>query len=376
VENKCKFGLLKLSFKICWTAQKQGFYFSNTLLKKELNFADSSLLSNISIPRKAPNLFEFHRKQFGTILRMVLAVVLLFFLLRRIGISELQQVLQRVEPTFLTLLFLFLGMDAALRSFNWWLLLESMPRRPPISGLLYCYLAGGFFGTFIPSSLGTDFSRALLATRRYGIDTASSAVAMLVLNLINLLGLCLFALFSCVLLFGADGGEAIIWVLGPCALTYCILFPILLRGWRSLALRGKSFLRDRIVPILNRFATALKQYNDRQPLLVRSLGIALLNQSIGIFAVYCVSLSLGLNVPLYLVAALVPTISLSRLVPMSIAGIGGEQGIFVLLFLQFGIAPAESFTMSLLLSLSNLCFVLFGGALYFLDSFKSLLHDR
>lgn len=347
-----------------------------SLLKTKKNPATAVPSLSRSIPRKTSPLLEFGRNQLGTFLRLFFAAALLAFLLRRIGVSELQQVLQQVEPAFLSILFLLLLSDAGLRSFNWGYLLEARTPRPPLVGLLFSYLAGGFFGTFIPSSLGTDVTRAILVTRRYGIDSTDSVVAMLVLNLVNLLGLCLFALFSCALLFVASRGETIIWVLGPTALAYCLLFPFLLRGWRPLTVSENRIFLDRIASILNRFSTALRQYNDRRPLLARSLIIALLNQTISIFAVYCVSLSLGLDVPLYFIAAFVPAISLSRLIPMSIAGIGAEQGIFVLLFLQVGVEPAESFLMSLLLSLSNLCLVLFGGFLYLVDNFRSLLRSR
>ena len=43
---------------------------------------------------------------------------------------------------------------------------------------------------------------------------------------------------------------------------------------------------------------------------------------------------------------------------------------------QVGVAPAEAFLMSLLLSLSNLCFVLFGGGLFFLDNCRALWRVR
>ena len=345
-----------------------------------LTSADSAAfkpaVSRKPLPSRIRSLFKIEKNKLGSFFRVLLAAGLLAFLLNRIGFSEIRQILHRIEPVFLSILFLLLLLDSTLRARNWGLLLGARNTAPPLPELLFSYLAGGFFGTFIPSSLGTDVSRAFLVAKRNGIGSPDSAMAMVVLNLVNLLALCLLALFSCILLFGSSRASNLAWGLGPIALGYCLLFPLLLRGWRPMGAGIDHPLLGRVVSTLNRFSVALKEYNDRQALLIRSLSISLLNQLIGISAVYCVSLSLRLDVPFIFVAAFVPAISLSRLVPLSIAGLGAEQGIFVLLFAQVGVAPAEAFLMSLLLSLSNLCFVLFGGGLFFLDNCRALWRVR
>jgi uncharacterized membrane protein YbhN (UPF0104 family) len=44
---------------------------------------------------------------------------------------------------------------------------------------VYAYLVGGFFGTFIPSSLGADLSRAYLIARKKKASYSVSAIVAL-----------------------------------------------------------------------------------------------------------------------------------------------------------------------------------------------------
>jgi glycosyltransferase 2 family protein len=311
-----------------------------------------------------------------TFLRLIFAISLLIFLFQQIGMEEISKVLSSLNPIYFMPLFILFSLDAILRAYNWNTLLRTNNYQLSFLEIFYCYIAGGFFGTFIPSSLGTDVSRAYLVSRRNHISGQDSALAILVINLVGLLALCIVGLFSSVLMINILPNSTFVWPIILFCVIYITLFPFMLRGW----IPGQSQLRQ---PYINwliekiiRFSTALREYNTHRSALIKISGVALINQVLGIILAYTVSLALNLSIPFHLFFAFIPLIVLSRLIPISVAGFGGEQGIFVFLFALVGVPIAESFLISLVLSVLNISFTSLGGIIYALDNFKNLLHQE
>jgi hypothetical protein len=87
---------------------------------------------------------------------------------------------------------------------------------------------------------------------------------------------------------------------------------------------------------------------------------------------YSVSVALNLNIPLSYFLLFIPVVAIGRLVPVSMLGFGAEQGIFVSLFYQVGVAPAEAFAVSLMASVINLILIMLYGFLYLGVTVRSL----
>ena len=316
------------------------------------------------------------KKRLFAFLRFLLAVGLVLFLVNHIGLEQLALVLSSLNPAYFALLYGILLLDAVLRAYNWSLLLRTRDHFLPIWEMLYNYLVGAFWGTFIPSSFGVDISRTFLIARRNEIKMRDSALALLVLNMIGLLALCIIAFFSAFLLLNVLDDPAIVWLIVPICLAYVMLFPFLMRGWMP---DGKRFQLFKLEPLLARirqFSTALRTFKNHRATMIGVLIIAFLNQILGILIFYTVSLALDINVPFILFLTYVPIITLSRLIPFSIAGLGAEQGIFVFLFAQSGVPAAEAFLISFILSVTNISFTLLGGGIYTLNSLHHLLWQR
>jgi glycosyltransferase 2 family protein len=316
------------------------------------------------------------KNRLPALLRFVLAIALLLFLIQRIGLEEMQLVLSSVNPVYFAVLYSLLALDAVLRAYNWNALLQTKNYQLPLWQITYSYLVGGFWGTFIPSSLGTDVSRAFLVARRNRVNAQDSALAMIVLNLMGLLALCTIGFVSTFLLWRILHDSTIAWPFLLICLAYVTLFPFLLRGWMPAGERLWLPQSERFFAKIRKFSTALRAFGDDRRAMLKVGTVALLNQLLGIFIVYTVSLALEINVPFHYFVAFVPIVVLSRLIPFSIAGLGGEQGVFVFLFAQVGVPYAEAFLISLILSVTNLSFTFLGGLVYTLDSFLNLLRQQ
>jgi glycosyltransferase 2 family protein len=303
--------------------------------------------------------------------KVLLVLVLLTFLLARIGLEEIGTVLATLDPLWFLLIYALLAGDALLRSWNWGALLASLGHRLSLRELFGNYMIGGFLGTFIPSSLGTDLSRAVLAARRNGVGAQDSALVMLVLNLVGLLALCLIALLSIRPLLRVQEDTVLVWLIVPACLVFVAVFPLLLRGWMPDYPSLQLPLLQKLLARIREFSTAMRTLRNKK-VLIRVLSVALLSQLLAIVLIYTISVALGTQIPFLYFLAFVPIITLSRLIPLSIAGLGAEQGVFVLLFAQAGVPAAEAFLISLILSVTNLTFTLVGGGIYALENVGKL----
>ena len=307
-----------------------------------------------------------------TLLKVLLAGALLAYLVAGIGPEPIGRVLRALDVRYFALLYALMGLDVVLRAFNWRALLETRTSRLPLGAMIRHYLVGGFLGSVIPSSLGSDVSRSVVAAQRQRVGVRDATLAMMVLNLVGLLATCTMALFGSALLLAAGGDRSMLWAIVPVSVTYLVLFPILLRGWMPDPRRPGWPRLERVLTRINGLSAALRTFSTDPKALASVLGIALLSQFLGIIMVFTVSQALDTGVPLFYFLAFVPIMTLSRLIPLSVAGLGAEQGVFVVVFAQAGIPPAQAFLMSLILSVTNFSFVLLGGALYGLENIRGL----
>jgi len=300
-------------------------------------------------------------------LKIVLAVALLVYLVVGIGLARLGLVLRSFDVRYFALIYGLQVMDLFLRAANWRALLQTRHVRVPLVETIRHYLVGGFLGSVIPSSLGTDVGRAYQVAQRHRITVQDVSLAIVVLNLVGLLATCLLALVGAALWVARGGNPAILWGIVPIAAGYVALFPFLLGGWIPEHSRPGWPRVERVLAMIGGFSAALRAFRGDRRAMATVLGIALLNQFLAVVMVFSTSQALHAGAEFTSFVALVPMMTLSRLIPASVAGFGAEQGVFVLLCSQAGVPAATAFLISLTLSLTALTFVLLGGAIYAIE---------
>jgi glycosyltransferase 2 family protein len=311
-----------------------------------------------------------------TVLKVVLAVGLLAYLVAGIGPARLGLVLRSFDVRYFVWIYLLQFADLFLRAANWRALLRTRGARVPLLETVRHYLVGGFLGSVIPSSLGTDVGRAYQVAERHRVPVQDVSLAIVVLNLVGLLATCLMALSGAALLVALGGNTRILWGVVPIAASYVAIFPFLLGGWMpDLSFSGWPRI-ERVFGVLRGFSAALRAFRDDRRALGTVLGIALLNQFLAVVMVFVTASALGTGAPFFYFVALMPMMTISRLIPASIAGFGAEQGVFVLLFALAGVPAATAFFISLTLSATALTFVLLGGVIYAIEQAGRLRRGR
>lgn len=123
--------------------------------------------------------FKLSRKQLLGLGQILLSIVLLIWLLSRIGLDEVLSTLSTINWTWYGLAFVLFQLNVAIRAFRWYVLLHSLNDRPRFGYLVYLYYIGFFANNFIPSGFGGDLVKVVSLRQSHGHGTeALSSVVM------------------------------------------------------------------------------------------------------------------------------------------------------------------------------------------------------
>ncbi|MCG2460977.1 flippase-like domain-containing protein [Flavobacteriaceae bacterium F89] len=136
------------------------------------------------------------RKQFVTIFKIVLSLILVYFVFTKINFADVLSVIGGATPFFLVLaitLFVLSKVIAAFR-LNQYFHRLNIPLTQ--SSNLKLYLLGMFYNLFLPGGIGGDAYKGYLIKKRFDVAT-KRVVAVLVLD--RLSGMLLLFIYACLL---------------------------------------------------------------------------------------------------------------------------------------------------------------------------------
>jgi hypothetical protein len=121
----------------------------------------------------------------------------------------------------------------------------------------------------------------------------------------------------------------------------------------------------RLMKLAESLFLSFDAYRRHPTLIGRILGVSFLFQTLVAVAVYCLSRSLALGVPLVDFLAFVPIVTIMESIPISIYGLGLRDAGYVFFFTQIGLAHAEAhaLAMSVLYVVMTAGYAALGGIL-------------
>lgn len=274
-------------------------------------------------------------------------------------LAALEALLTRLQPLHAAAAVLLLAGILAVSGFRWWLVGRAIGAPLPLRDCLALMFIGGFFTQVLPTSVGGDAVRSLLAARR-GLSYGKAFGGVLLERAGGLLALVLMA----------AGG--VLWLgdrLQPAALGGVLLLalPVLLAVLALLCrldwLPLPATLAHRARPL------AVLAADARRVLLAPATAIALLllsavAQLLTVGAVFLLAAGLGLPLSFTDSLALVPGIVLIGFFPLSFAGWGVREGAAVLLLGVVGLSADAALAVSVLFGLGLLAAALPGCLLW------------
>ena len=318
----------------------------------------------ISINKNNQFRLNYWRKLFYG-LKIALSLGILSYLISKINWSNSFATIQQANYLWLIFTLILKLSEWLLLTYKWNILLKIRGIFISFHRLLAINMIGGFWGLFLPSSLGVDVVRGYYLFKSSS-DKAKSASSIIIDRFFAFFSLLIFV--GVALLFPANVflefplGNYIIGFLLIIITCYTIFqtnhfsdFLIFVnRKLKSNSVVGKAI----------NLRTALLEYNKYPFTLFQSFIYALVIQIIRVITYITIAWSFGIYIPIIYYFIFCPLIILILMVPISIGGFGLREGAFVAFFTKVGMQLEDAVIISLTSSLITNFVTLFGGVIY------------
>jgi len=296
--------------------------------------------------------------------KLIIAALLLLLVYHRVSLDDVALDVRRLKVWPLVGFFAILFVNTLISALKWKWLLEADGIRIPLATLFGSYLIGAFFNLFLPSTVGGDTYRVASVGRGRVAKSAAAVLGDRLSGLIALAAIC--AVFSVVTYRSISHHAYVVFAL---LLFFALLGLAVALLWPASSRKFLLHLGLGRIPRLNRVVEHLfvsfQSYREHPTLIGRITAISLLFQSLAAVAVFLLSRSLALRVPLVDFLVFVPIITILESIPISIYGLGLRDAGYVFFFKEIDLpgAEAHALAMSILYVGMSAAYAALGGVL-------------
>jgi glycosyltransferase 2 family protein len=303
--------------------------------------------------------------------RWALTLGLIGLLVSQVDRLELAALFRGASPAWLIVAVALAFGDRVIATVRWWLLLRSRGVLIRFWSLLGVQLTSTFLGGFLPTSFGADAVRITMLVRRVPhrrdgsgeectVDCVAASVVDRVLAVLVLLLLCvsLLCVVTVAAALGWEGGvvnryalpTAGLWgILGAVVLTVAgLLVALNVRAVRRVGRMAGRLFSVRVTLALARLWWAMRSYAGRRSLMVVCGVLSAAVITTRLLVSWAVVHALGIDVHVAALVVVLPLAWAVLMLPISIGGLGLQEGTYVLGLAQVGVPAAAALAMSLI----------------------------
>lgn len=289
-------------------------------------------------------------------IKLSVSLVLIYFAFKKVDISS---ILRQLSTINLSSLLFWMGISIIsliIIAYRWSLLLIKSPKISDVIVFTKSIWSAGFYGLFLPTSAAGDLFKWIIIDDKYPHIPKSKLAASIFLD--RFVGMSMLVTFGFVSQFFSKSiGVEIpglirlgLWVVfGGCLLVYGIIFT----GKTGLLLNHKWFEKIRSVGEL------VNKENFIQ--ILKCLGVSMFSDFLWIWQTWMISQYFGSNLSFVEILIYLPLISTILILPISIAGFGAREQLYLYFFSRPGTSPESVLLTSTLLGVIGVVMSLFGG---------------
>jgi uncharacterized membrane protein YbhN (UPF0104 family) len=229
---------------------------------------------------------------------------------------------------------------------RWWLLLRRADVRLGVGRLARVYAVSTFTGTFLPTTLGSDVTRALLVARRGSLLTRV-AITIVVDRTGGLFGLIGMAWIAFAVHSSGVPHSACVFLAWVSAATAAGALLVILAVFRGSRL-ARALVPRRLALVAGQSRSLVANYARDPSLLVVLVLSSLLFQALISLQLVLLARAINVQLPFATAAVVLALVTVVTLIPISIGGFGVREGTYVILLGSVPIAATDATLISLL----------------------------
>lgn len=298
-------------------------------------------------------------KIFSIVFRVAISAVLLYFVFWRVDVQDVLLSIQKINILYFLVAVALVSIGTVVAAFRWHYILRSWyASRFLFKNLLPLFLISFFYSLFLPG--GQAIGEVVKAYRiSHNIpDKTQVLYSILVDRLIGFVALfpLIFIAFFSISNLQTDFVSIVIIIASAVLAFSSVLLLVSSRiahGTIRFIFFLISFFRKRTMA-LSQEVILLRRY------MPRVLGLAILNHIIMGVSVLVLARGVGVEAPFYLILWIYLVAGVVSFFPISYAGFGPREFVFIYFLSLVGVAPAQALAVSLLFAIVNMLVALTG----------------
>jgi glycosyltransferase 2 family protein len=287
-------------------------------------------------------------QKLAPVLKAFTSIGLLVLVLTQIDFTQIWSRLQHLSLPFVLFALLYYTGCQWMSCVRWHIVLRATGHLVPIRKLFSTYFAGMFISIFMPGSFGGDVYRVYRTSKQ----TQDSEVALASVFLERFSGIA--AVFALALIglppaFQIVGGWDIIVLFLICASVISIAFflivsPKLLMWfgpWLEKIKLGNLAVR------IAKFQIIVRKFIRHRQVFALAIGISIVIQLAIIYYQYLLAQQLQIPISYIHLLVFTPISIVVILLPISLGGLGVQEGLWAYLFTRVGLTAEQAVTLSL-----------------------------
>ncbi|MCH8063485.1 MAG: flippase-like domain-containing protein [Chloroflexi bacterium] len=309
------------------------------------------------------------KRRLFTVAKYGVSLGLLALIIVRADISGFATTIKDVNVLLFMVAMLIRAMNMLVRSYKWQILLSVHGSTLSLSRIQSINYMSLFFNNFFLGSIGGDAFR-IYSTIKYSNTKGGAASAVIMERATGLfMALAVVLVLGTAFLLSAQDLITANLIIALSLLGVLGISVILAWLKYSAGISGLTFLKriPRARALSEDLATSMRAYRNHRRIVLTSLGLSLLYHIVNSFVVYFVALAANANVSVLDVMLITPLVAMLIMIPISVNGIGIQEGSYVFYLEQVGVAGPAALLTAVLARLGLFIFSLIGGLLLLLQ---------
>lgn len=293
--------------------------------------------------------------------KIAVSIALLAAVSRSMDFDGVVSILLRIPVSAVAAAVLLIALQTFVQGARWWLVLSVISGPMPLARVVRLTFVGVFFNQVLPTSVGGDAVR-VWQVQRGGVRVQTAIKSVLLERIWGVLVLS-FLVAGGLLYLGERIDNA------PLRLGLIATLPLGLCGvalMTSFDLLPQAFHKRPLLGSLARLGGDARRLFLAPALASRLFLLSIIGHVLSALVVYTLAAGLRLDLPVWVCLAIVPSVLLATLIPLSFAGWGLREGAMIVLLGYLGTAPDAALAVSLVFGVAMIIAAL-PGCLFWLQ---------
>jgi len=306
------------------------------------------------------------KKIFGSkLVRFSFSIVLIYFAFKKVDVLVLIKQLVGVKIWFFIVNLLLSFLMTFLVSYRWSILLMKKPKISDVWIFAKSAIAASFYGLFFPSSAAGDVLKWIIIDEKYPEIPKTKLLGSVILD--RFIGMSMFVTSGVtMLLLARFKGVKVPWMIELVffgLLALCIIFYI--------ALAFFDLTKIWKIKWLERFKVISELVNkDNVKQIFKGILVSLISEVFWVFQVWFISWYFGAGLSIMSIFIYLPIISMILILPISFAGFGAREQLYLFFFGPLAKSPEAILLISTFSGILGIFGSLIGGLVTLTPDFK------